>query len=110
MINWSRVSELREEIGAEDFDDVVDLFLDEVETEIEVLRVGCDPSTLESRLHFLKGSALNLGFHDFSALCQKGETDAAQGALVRFDMSATIAKFEESRTVFLAGLDRIRGA
>ncbi len=33
---------------------------------------GPDP-TLEAELHFLKGSALNLGFADLAALCQDGE-------------------------------------
>ncbi|WP_442970022.1 hypothetical protein [Roseovarius sp. ZX-A-9] len=43
MIDWSRVAELRSEIGAEDFDEVVELFLEEVEAEISVLRAGCPP-------------------------------------------------------------------
>ena len=29
MIDWARVSELRDEVGAEDFDEVVELFLEE---------------------------------------------------------------------------------
>lgn len=110
MIDWSRVSELRDEIGAEDFDDVVELFLEEVEAEIEALRGGCDPATLESRLHFLKGSALNLGFREFSVLCQRGETAAAQGAHAEIDLAATVARFDESRTAFLSGLDALRAA
>ena len=35
MIDWTRVSELRDEIGAEDFGDVVEIFLEEVEAEVE---------------------------------------------------------------------------
>ena len=31
MIDWKRVRELRDEIGEEDFSEVVDLFLEEVE-------------------------------------------------------------------------------
>ena len=31
MIDWARVSELRDEVGAEDFEEVVQLFLAEVE-------------------------------------------------------------------------------
>ena len=31
MIDWDRVSELREEIGAEDYEEVAELFLMEVE-------------------------------------------------------------------------------
>ena len=35
MIDWSRVNELRDEVGAEDFEEVVELFLEEVEEVIE---------------------------------------------------------------------------
>ena len=38
MIDWARVSELRDEVGAEDFDEVVELFLEEVEEAIAALR------------------------------------------------------------------------
>ena len=41
-------------------------FLEEVEEEIAELRTNPAPETLEAKLHFLKGSALNLGFDDFS--------------------------------------------
>ena len=77
MIDWERVAELRSEIGAEGFAEVVELFLDEVEA--MVMAMGKTPGKLEDELHFLKGSALNLGFRTFSAQCQKGETLAASG-------------------------------
>ena len=35
MITWSRVDELADEIGADDFAEVVALFLDEVEGELD---------------------------------------------------------------------------
>ena len=38
MIDWARVSELRDEVGAEDFDEVVELFLEEVDEAIAALR------------------------------------------------------------------------
>ena len=31
MIDWARVSELRDEVGPEDFEEVLHLFLEEVE-------------------------------------------------------------------------------
>ena len=104
MIDWSRVAELRDEIGAEDFGDVVELFLDEVEGEIAVLQGGCPQSELESKLHFLKGSALNLGFRTFSALCQTGETAAATGSFDRINLSATFDSFDASKSAFIKGL------
>lgn len=42
MINWKRVNELRDEIGPEDFAEVVELFLEEVEQVIDKLREAPD--------------------------------------------------------------------
>lgn len=100
MINWERVEELRDEIGAEDFDEVVELFLDEVEEVIERLRAAPDLSTLEADLHFLKGSALNLGFETFSQLCQAGEAASAAGQAATVDVPAILGAFEESKAIF----------
>lgn len=107
MIDWARVSELRAELGAEDFGEVIDLFLDEVETEISALKQSFDADMLESRLHFLKGSALNLGFDSFSKLCQEGETAAAQGAQHTVDVASVIASYQVSKSVFLNGLRKM---
>lgn len=104
MILWSRVNELREEVGPEDFDEVVDLFLEEVEGVIDKLRQDRDRSQLEQDLHFLKGSALNLGFSTFSDLCQDGERHAAEGAAADVDVAAIVTGYEQSKTAFIAGL------
>ncbi|TCK99882.1 Hpt domain-containing protein [Shimia isoporae] len=100
MINWERVEELRDEIGPEDFDEVVDLFLDEVEEVIERLRSEPDLSSLEADLHFLKGSALNLGFETFSQLCQAGEAASAAGQAASVDVPAVLAAFADSKATF----------
>lgn len=104
MIDWSRVNELCGEVGAEDFDEVVELFLEEVEEVIAKLRSVPDPSQLEEDLHFLKGSALSLGFATFSDLCQEGERVSADGHADRVNVTAIIAEFERSKTGFLAEL------
>ncbi|SFL78907.1 Hpt domain-containing protein [Shimia aestuarii] len=100
MINWKRVEELRDEIGAEDFNEVVELFLDEVEEVIERLQTQPDLGRLEADLHFLKGSALNLGFHAFSLLCQAGEVAAASGKAETVDLAKTIQSFFDSKAEF----------
>ena len=90
MIDWNRVRELRDEIGTDEFADVVDLFLEEVESEISALRGRDRPDRIEARLHFLKGSALNLGFRQFSGLCQAGESAASEGQFDHIDMHAIL--------------------
>ena len=72
MINQARLDELKSEVGEDDFREVVQIFCEEVE---EVLS---DLETMEeldfaSKLHFLKGSALNLGLDQVSAICQQAE-------------------------------------
>lgn len=79
MIDWTRVTELRDEIGADDFGEVVDMFLEETDEVIARLNPGDAAKSLEADMHFLKGAALNLGFAAFAALCQEGERRAALG-------------------------------
>ena len=100
MIDWERVEELRDEIGPEDFGEVVELFLDEVEEVIERLRAAPDLTTLEADLHFLKGSALNLGFRSFSTLCQAGEIAAASGKPETVDLAKVVQVFFDSKAAF----------
>lgn len=104
MINWDRVTELRDEIGAVDFAEVVELFLEEVEQMIEKLRETPNLDTLGEDLHFLKGSALNLGFREFSIRCQTGETAASEGQAETVDVPAVLASYEASKQVFQNGL------
>ncbi|MEW2912110.1 Hpt domain-containing protein [Leisingera sp. JC11] len=103
MIDWPRVTELREEVGAEDFGEVVEIFLEEVEEVIGKLEGG-DRGQLEQDLHFLKGSALNLGFDEFSTMCLDGERKSAQGEAGGVDIPAIVANFQASKSAFLTGL------
>lgn len=92
MIDWTRVTELHREVGNEDFEEVVTLFVDEVETVLGAL----DPvAPAPEELHFLKGSALNLGFTALAQQC------AAPG-----DTGALRACFAESKACFLAELPK----
>lgn len=109
MIDWTRVAELRDEIGAEDFGEVIEIFLEEVEGEIDALRGGAQ-TDLEARLHFLKGSALNLGFRAFSELCQHGETAAAAGQTDQINLPETVQSFDLSKAEFLSGMTRLNAA
>lgn len=108
MIQWSRVRQLRNEVGADEFDEVVEIFLDEVQEVIAKLRNDSARDEIEQNLHFLKGSALSLGFDSFSKLCQDGERRAAAGEGAAVDLPGIFAAYEESRLQFQAGLaDRL---
>ncbi|MFD1160251.1 Hpt domain-containing protein [Roseovarius aestuarii] len=110
MIDWNRIAELRDEIGADDFGEVVEIFLEEVDDKIAELRDLTDKSDLESVMHFLKGSALNLGFSAFSDLCQQGETAARMGDGENIDLTAVIACYDTSKAEFLSALNKLDAA
>ncbi len=100
MISWTRVNELREEIGEEDFAEVADMFMEEVEAVIVRLKAGPALETLEEELHSLKGSALNLGFERLSNLCQIGEQQAAAGETGAIALGEIYETYEQSKRAF----------
>lgn len=97
MIDWLRMSELRDEIGQEGFDEVVDVFLEEAEE--VVARLLHAPVPTQEDLHFLKGSALNLGFVSVAQLCQDGERRLIANG--RPDPQAIAAAFLAAREAVL---------
>lgn len=105
MIDWDRVDELRSEVGPEEFPEVVELFLEEVEELIARLRTDPDPAKFEEDLHFLKGSAWNLGFAAFGTMCQIGEKLAATGRAEGVNLDHILAIYDESKKMFLARLE-----
>ena len=105
MIDWDRVRELRSEIGPEDFAEVAAMFLEEADETVARMSARAGAKAIESDLHFLKGSALNLGFRQLSALCQDGEQRAAAGDTA-VDLAAVRICYFASRTEFQNKLDR----
>nr|WP_028913841.1 Hpt domain-containing protein [Pseudorhodobacter ferrugineus] len=103
MIDWGRVRELRDEIGTEDFAEVVQLFLEETDEVAEKIRSAMPERDIESALHFLKGSALNLGFRELASMCQVGEKSAAMGQFETIDLNQVIAIYEKSKSAFDIG-------
>lgn len=102
VIDWKRVEDLRLEIGPDDFDEIVCMFLDEADEVVCRLGDLPDAASLERDLHFLKGSALNLGFTALAQICQSGEREAAAG---RTDIptDAVAGIYAESCLAFLGG-------
>ncbi|MEF3045979.1 Hpt domain-containing protein [Pseudotabrizicola sp. L79] len=103
MIDWNRVRDLRSEVGNDDFDEIITMFLEETDAIVARLSASLPTSRLESDLHFLKGSALNIGFASFARLCQIGEKQAAD---VKTDVpvAAIITAYRESRAELLSHL------
>jgi HPt (histidine-containing phosphotransfer) domain-containing protein len=79
VIDWDRVRDLYDEIGADAFAEVLDLFVLEVDDAIARLRAATLPDARSNEFHFLKGAALNLGLGQIAALCAQGEKAAAAG-------------------------------
>ena len=104
MISWERVSELRDEIGEEDFAEVAEMFMEEVEDVILRLRSGSAPETLEEELHSLKGSALNLGFRHLAELCQEGEKQAAGRDFASIRLNTIFSAYEKSKQDFIGAV------
>lgn len=104
MIDWGRVEELRAEVGNEDFSEVVDIFMEEVDEIITRLQTDPDPAQLVDDLHFLKGSALSLGFKAFATLCQQGERQATSGGPESVALAPLLEVFANSRAEFLGKL------
>lgn len=102
MIDWSRVRILCEEVGREDFEEVVVLFFEEMDGALNRLRQSPDLLRLEGDLHFLKGSALNFGFTRFSELCEAGEGLCAHGQAWKIELDPIILSFDRSRALFEA--------
>lgn len=103
MIDWAHVGDLKADMG-DSFDEIVTVFLQEVDDAMGRLAPSQGWAALAADLHFLKGAALNLGFVAFAAQCSAGETRAASGAEVDLDSLADC--FMQSRGEFLAGLGR----
>lgn len=104
MIDWKRVEELRAEIGADGFAEVADMFLEEAEQAVQALVAGLPADEVEGQLHFLKGSALNLGLTDLAAICQDGERKAAAGQAAVVDIGRVVLTYRRSRAQLMGGL------
>jgi hypothetical protein len=101
MIDWDRLQDLRDEIGDDDLSEVIAMFLDEADEVIARLSGGVPAERISAEMHFLKGSALNLGFTRLAELCQLAETTATGG-----ETGPVVECYLTTRGAFLDGLKR----
>ncbi|WP_099824981.1 Hpt domain-containing protein [Oceaniglobus indicus] len=103
MIAWDHVQTLRDDIGEDDFHEIVVVFLDEVEEAMARISACSGGEGVAETLHFLKGSALNLGFRTFAKLCETEET-ALKTNTGPVNLERLTDTYAQSRRVFLHGL------
>lgn len=101
MIDWGHIAALREDVG-DGFDELVSVFLEEMDAATQALDPAASPAQMAADLHFLKGAALNLGFASLGTLCAEGEMAAGRGAPV--DVGQVRLAYQASRAEFVAGL------
>ena len=105
LINWSRIEALKEDVGREDVKEVIDLFINEIQQVIDKIPAQMEAENIADDLHFLKGSALSLGFQELSCVCQTGYEAFSKTPRGAFEIDNVRACFETSKAEFDAKLD-----
>ena len=98
MLNAARIAELKEEVGEDDFEEVFGLFCEEVEDVLQELSTNTD---LAEKLHFLKGSAMNLGFDAVGDLCRTEEARLKADPAASIDIAAIQQAYTLSKSCLL---------
>lgn len=97
MVDWDRIAELQQEVGEEDFTEVLTMFFDEFEETLENFDHGAAPE----QIHFLKGSAANIGMQEVATLCRDAECALREGASSVDLLPGIMVSFENSRNALL---------
>ena len=109
MIDWKRIDFLREEVGDEALPEVVALFLEETGEAVDGLRAivsgaaaPAAPPGMAARMHFLAGSAGQLGLTRMRALAASAEDAARDGRAI--DPAPVVDAYDVARAELVAGL------
>ncbi len=95
MLNLTRIAELKAEVGEDDFAEVFDIFCEEVEEVLDALPT-IPQAELPGKLHFLKGSALNIGLDAVGERCRLEEKKLSEDPEATPDISEIRRLFSES--------------
>jgi HPt (histidine-containing phosphotransfer) domain-containing protein len=104
MIDWERVRILHEDLGEEGFAAVVALYFEETDAAFDRLAAAPTARETEQAFHFLRSSALNMGFARLADICARAERQAAAGNATGEDAEAARTAYAAARTEFLADL------
>lgn len=103
MIDWDRIAQLKADIGEDTFPELAPVFLAELQEAMSALSANPSPGAAE--MHFIKGSALTLGFQDVSQQAAAAELGFRQDPNYRADLASLQSAFAAEHAEFLAGLD-----
>ncbi|MEM9755300.1 MAG: Hpt domain-containing protein [Pseudomonadota bacterium] len=92
MIDWDKIAELQSEIGEDDFVEVAQVFVEEIDEKLSAM-AGTDSHGADD-FHFLRGSAANLGLTDFADFCGAVET---AGGGTSADLAEARRRFDAAR-------------
>lgn len=95
MLNMDRIAELKAEVGEDDFAEVFDLFREEVEEVLQALPF-VPRAELPGKLHFLKGSALNIGLDAVGERCRLEEARLLEDPQATPDVTAIRRLYDQS--------------
>lgn len=96
-MDWTRIEELRDEVGDEALEEILEVFISEIDDFIDTLNARDSVASLAGDLHFLRGAALNIGFQALAEACQSGESMAKAGQGADVDLTAIVARYGECR-------------
>ncbi len=100
MINTARIQELKDEVGEDDLFEVIELFCEEVEEVLDILDASSQNEFL-AQLHFLKGSALNIGLDAVSELCKTEEVRLKSDPSAPPNIGAIRSAFSDAKKALL---------
>ena len=104
MIDQARLQELVNDFGAEDFDDLIESFLEEAAEAVATFEAMISEDVSDERsaqFHFLRGCALNIGAVDLAELCHafEGRDAGFSGA----DYRSLLSQFQAVQAYFADG-------
>ena len=100
MIDWGRIEELRDEVGEDDLIEVIELFCEEMGEVLERLP-SAPQNDLLGHIHFLKGSAQNIGVCTVADMCKSIEEAIGNDPGFAPDISGLNSAFAESSGALL---------
>ncbi len=109
-MDWTRLDELRREVGTDALGEVLALFLEETDDMAGRLAGQVDLSTLADDLHFMKGAALNLGFDTLAEACRTAEATLAATGAATVDVRAILVIYAQARAELHAREPALAGA